>query len=98
MRREETEMLDVPPCLYVTKRSPHNGNPTGIRRSSLPNFNGIVLDTGATKSVVGHLQAKAYLNKTGMDETKLKPSKGRFRFGDATHASLGILNVSLLRM
>lgn len=57
-------------------------------------FRGAVIDTGAAKSCIGAIQARAY-SKWAKKPFKLRMSSNSFKLGDVVHPSLGELGVSL---
>jgi hypothetical protein len=57
-------------------------------------FEGAVLDTGAARTVIGHLQARAYMRSIGR-KLRAKASRARFRFGDTVVDSIGSIAIRI---
>jgi hypothetical protein len=72
----------------------HSVKTSLINSGNVSSFNGICIDTGAQRSVVGLKQAKAYCDLSGIS-FRTEPSMTAFRFGDGTFKSLGLIPVRI---
>lgn len=66
---------------------------TNSKNSCRP-FEGVCLDTGAQRSVIGKPQAQAYCRQHSIDY-RSQPSKMLFRFGDGTFPSLAMIRIRI---
>jgi hypothetical protein len=68
--------------------------------SKLPDtkkFRGAVIDTGATLSVIGLLEARRYCEQRGV-QLELKRSARQFKFGDDVKQSIGLMKIGLMQI
>jgi hypothetical protein len=89
-RAKAPERMSDPLDSYVSQNlSRHHSE-----RKHLQTFNGAVIDTGASKSIIGVKQARAYCvsHKLRMNA---QPSSTRFRFADQICSSLGRIKISI---
>jgi hypothetical protein len=58
------------------------------------NFRGAVIDTGATRSVIGLPEARRYCEQRGV-QLELKISARQYKFGDDVRQSIGLMQIQI---
>ena len=85
---------DITTYIYSNLVDVHTVKTSTIKSGNRSKFDGICIDTGAQRSVVGLKQAHAYCQLSGVPFKK-RPSMTAFRFGDGTFQSLGSIPVRI---